>query len=156
VDDRENVTPGFKFNDWELRGVPLRIEIGPRDVENNSLVVAQRDIPGKEGKLFLSMDHIADQLSTILDAFHNRLLQRAIDFRDSHIHKTDNYEEFKGIVQQGWAFSYWCGDAACESAIKDETKATTRCRPLDQEKSEGKCIYCGKSAEYRTYFAKAY
>ncbi|MAT43889.1 MAG: proline--tRNA ligase [Anaerolineaceae bacterium] len=156
VDDRENVTPGFKFNDWELRGVPLRIEIGPRDVENNSLVVAQRDIPGKEGKLFLSMDHIADQLTTILDDFHNRLLQRATDFRDSHIHKTDNYEEFKNIVQQGWAYAYWCGNAACEAAIKDETKATTRCRPLDQEKSEGKCVYCGESAEYRTYFAKAY
>jgi prolyl-tRNA synthetase len=156
VDDRENVTPGFKFNDWELRGVPLRIEIGPRDVDNNTVVIAQRDIPGKEGKLFLSMDNIADQLAVILDDFHHRLLQRATDFRDRNIHKTDNYEEFKDIVRQGWAYAYWCGDAACETAIKEETKATTRCRPLDQEKSTGTCIYCGKSADYRTYFAKAY
>ncbi len=156
VDDRENVTPGYKFNDWELRGVPLRIEIGPRDVENNTLVVAQRDIPGKAGKLFLSMENIADQLATILDQFHNRLLQSATDFRDSHIHSTNDYQEFKEIIQNGWAYAYWCGDAACEAAIKEETKATTRCRPLDQEKSDGTCIYCGKPAEYRTYFAKAY
>jgi prolyl-tRNA synthetase len=156
VDDRDNVSPGFKFNHWELRGVPLRIEIGPRDVDNQTVVVAQRDTPGKSGKLFLSMENLADQLTNILDEFHNRLLQKAIDFRDSHIFEPKNYADFQEIVQNGWAYSYWCGDAACETAIKNETKATTRCSPLDQEKSNGNCIYCGKPAEYKTYFAKAY
>ncbi|MDO9085366.1 MAG: proline--tRNA ligase [Anaerolineaceae bacterium] len=156
VDDRDNVSPGFKFNHWELRGVPLRIEIGPRDVDNQTVVVAQRDTPGKSGKLFLSMENLADQLTNILDEFHNRLLQKAIDFRDSHIFEPKDYEDFQEIVQNGWAYSYWCGDAACETAIKNETKATTRCSPLDQEKSNGNCIFCGKPAEYKTYFAKAY
>jgi prolyl-tRNA synthetase len=156
VDDRDNVSPGFKFNDWELRGVPLRIEIGPRDVDNQTVVVAQRDIPGKSGKLFLPIENLPEQLEKILDDFHNRLLQKAIAFRDSHIFEPKNYSEFQDIVQNGWAYAYWCGDVGCEIAIKNETKATTRCRPLDQEKSEGQCIYCGKPAEYKTYFAKAY
>ncbi len=156
VDDRENVTPGFKFNDWELKGVPLRIEIGPRDVDNNTVVVAQRDIPGKEGKLFLSIDNLAEQLQQILDDFHHRLLKRATEFRDSHIFEPKDYNEFKEIVENGWAYAYWCGDANCENKIKEETKATTRCRPLNQEKSSGTCIYCGQPAEYKTYFAKAY
>jgi prolyl-tRNA synthetase len=156
VDDRDNLTPGFKFNDWEMRGVPLRIEIGPRDVDNQIVVVAQRDIPGKAGKLFLSMDNLPGQIEKILNDFHDRLLKKATEFRDSHIFEPKDYNEFKEVVQKGWAYSYWCGDAACETAIKNETKATTRCRPVDQEKSNGTCIYCGKPAEYKTYFAKAY
>jgi prolyl-tRNA synthetase len=156
VDDRDNLTPGFKFNDWEMRGVPLRIEIGPRDVDNQTVVVAQRDIPGKAGKLFLSMDNLPGQIEKILNDFHDRLLKKATEFRDSHIFEPKDYNEFKEVVQKGWAYSYWCGDAACETAIKNETKATTRCRPVDQEKSNGTCIYCGKPAEYKTYFAKAY
>ena len=156
VDDRDNLTPGFKFNDWEMRGVPLRIEIGPRDVDNQTVVVAQRDIPGKAGKLFLSMDNLPGQIEKILNDFHDRLLNKATEFRDSHIFEPKDYNEFKEVVQKGWAYSYWCGDAACETAIKNETKATTRCRPVDQEKSNGTCIYCGKPAEYKTYFAKAY
>jgi prolyl-tRNA synthetase len=156
VDDRENVTPGFKFNDWELKGVPLRIEIGPRDVDNHSVVVAQRDIPGKPGKLFLPIENLPTQLEEILEEFHNRLLTRATEFRDSHIFDPKDYDDFKEIIQNGWALSYWCGSAKCEQAIKEETKATTRCRPLDQEISNGKCIYCGNPAEYKTYFARAY
>lgn len=156
VDNRDNLTPGFKFNDWEMRGVPLRIEIGPRDVDNQIVVVAQRDIPGKAGKLFLSMDNLPGQIEKILNDFHDRLLKKATEFRDSHIFEPKDYNEFKEVVQKGWAYSYWCGDAACETAIKNETKATTRCRPVDQEKSNGTCIYCGKPAEYKTYFAKAY
>jgi prolyl-tRNA synthetase len=156
VDDRDNLTPGFKFNDWEMRGVPLRIELGPRDVDNQTVVVAQRDIPGKNGKLFLPMENLASQLETILNDFHDRLLKKATDFRDSHIFEPKDYTEFQEIVQNGWAYAYWCEDVVCETAIKNETKATTRCRPIDQEKSDGKCIYCGKQAEYKTYFAKAY
>ncbi len=156
VDDRDNLTPGFKFNDWELRGVPLRIEIGPRDVDNHTVVVAQRDIPGKSGKLFLTIENLASQLEAILNDFHDRLLKKATDFRDSHIFEPKDYAEFHEVVKNSWAYAYWCGDAVCETAIKNETKATTRCRPLNQEKSNGNCIYCGKEAEYKTYFAKAY
>ena len=156
VDERENITPGYKFNDWELKGVPLRIEIGPRDVENKTVVVAQRDIPGKAGKLFLSMDNLSGQIKEILDQFHLRLLKRATEFRDSHIFEPENYDEFKTDILNGWALSYWCGDPACEQSIKKDTKATTRCRPLNQEKANGTCIYCGKPAEYKTYFARAY
>ncbi|OJX47354.1 MAG: proline--tRNA ligase [Chloroflexi bacterium 44-23] len=156
VDDRENLTPGFKFNDWELRGVPLRIEIGPRDVANNTVVAAQRDIPGKAGKLFLIIDNLDMQIEKILNDIHNRMLDKATKFRDSHIFEPKDYEDFKQIVSNGWAYAYWCGDPACEDAIKQETKATTRCRDLHQQKSDGKCIYCEKPAHYKTYFARAY
>jgi len=156
VDSRENLTPGFKFNDWEMRGVPLRIEIGPKDVLNQSVVVAQRDIPGKNGKLILGMENLNTNIEKILSDFHQRLLNKAIEFRDSHIFEPQNYEEFKNVISNGWAFAYWCGDGKCENSIKEETKATTRCRPLNQEKSNGKCIYCGEPAEYKTYFARSY
>jgi prolyl-tRNA synthetase len=102
------------------------------------------------------MENLPLQIEKILNDFHDRLLQKATEFRDSHIFEPKDYGEFQEVVQKGWAYSYWCGDAACETAIKNETKATTRCRPLDQEKSNGTCIYCGKPAEYKTYFAKAY
>lgn len=156
VDDRTELTPGFKYNDWELRGVPLRIEIGPRDVDKNTVVVAQRDIPGKEGKLFLSQENLAQQIGDLLDNFHNRLLDKATRFRDAHIFEPENYVEFKEVIQNGWAFSYWCGSEECETRIKEETKATTRCKPLTQHLSEGQCIYCGKPAQEKTYFARAY
>jgi len=156
VDSRENLTPGYKFNDWEMRGVPLRIEIGPKDVLNQSVVVAQRDIPGKNGKLILGMENLNTNIEKILSDFHQRLLNKAIEFRDSHIFEPQNYEEFKNVISNGWAFAYWCGDGKCENSIKEETKATTRCRPLNQEKSNGKCIYCGEPAEYKTYFARSY
>jgi len=156
VDNRENLTPGFKFNDWEMRGVPLRIEIGPKDVVNQNVVVSQRDIPGKAGKLFLSVEGLAKNIEILLSQLHDRLLKKATEFRDTHIFEPKNYDEFKEVVTNGWAYSYWCGNANCENSIKEETKATTRCRPLGQEKSSGTCIYCGKPSEYKTYFAKSY
>jgi len=156
VDDRTELTPGFKYNDWELRGVPLRIEIGPRDVDKNTIVVAQRDIPGKEGKLFLSQENLDQQIGDLLNNFHNRLLDKATRFRDAHIFEPENYVEFKEVIQNGWAFSYWCGSEECETHIKEETKATTRCKPLTQHLSAGQCIYCGKPAQEKTYFARAY
>jgi prolyl-tRNA synthetase len=139
-----------------MRGVPLRIEIGPKDVANQTVVVAQRDIPGKAGKIFLPVEGLAQNLTKVLDEFHNRLLKKATEFRDSHIFEPKNYDEFKEGISNGWAFSYWCGDVNCENTIKEETKATTRCRPLGLEKSSGTCIYCGKPAEYKTYFARSY
>ena len=156
VDNRENLTPGFKFNDWEMRGVPLRIEIGPKDVANQNVVVSQRDIPGKAGKLFLPMVDLAKNIEKLLNDLQDRLLKKATEFRDSHIFEPKNFNEFKEVIVNGWAYSYWCGDASCENSIKDETKATTRCRPLGQEKTSGTCIYCGKPADYKTYFARSY
>lgn len=156
VDDRTEVTPGFKFNDWELRGVPLRLEVGPKDVEKNSVMAARRDIPGREGKSFLSMDNIKAQVTSLLDEIQSSLYKRACEFRDAHIHEPKDYEDLKTIVEDGWAFAWWCGDAACEAKVKEDTKASTRCIPLDQPGGKGKCIVCGKEAHEKVHFAKAY
>ncbi|HPH96652.1 MAG TPA: proline--tRNA ligase [Anaerolineaceae bacterium] len=156
VDDRTEVTPGFKFNDWELRGVPLRIEIGPKDVEKGSVVLARRDIPGKEGKRFASQDQLAAQVGALLDEIQANMLERARAFRDAHIFEPKDYADLKDIVQNGWALAWWCGSAECEAHIKDETRATTRCIPLDQPGGSGRCIYCGEPASEKVYFARAY
>jgi len=156
VDDRTEVTPGFKFNDWELRGVPLRIEIGPKDVEKGTLAVARRDMPGKAGKSFITQDQLAGQVAEFLSDIHASLFDKARTFRDEHIFDPKDYEELKEVVKQGWAFSWWCGSAECETKIKEETKATTRCIPLEQPGGTGKCIYCGQPASEKVYFSRAY
>jgi len=156
VDDRTEVTPGFKFNDWEMRGVPLRLEIGPKDVEKHSVMTARRDIPGKPGKSILSMENLAAQIGSLLDEVQAGLLAKATKFRDEHIFEPRNYGHLKEIVQNGWAYAWWCGSAECEAKIKEETKATTRCIPLDQEGGKGKCIYCGQPSDEKVYFARAY
>ena len=156
VDDREEVTPGFKFNDWELRGVPLRLEVGPKDVEKGSVMAARRDIPGRDGKTILPMDQLSGRIAELLTEIHANMYDRAKAFRDEHIFDPKDYDELKQIVEKGWAFSWWCGDAACEAKVKADTKATTRCIPLDQPGGKGKCIVCGKEAHEKVYFAKAY
>jgi len=156
VDDRTEVTPGFKFNDWELRGVPLRLEIGPKDVEKGSVMAARRDIPGREGKSFLPQDNILQSVSDLLVNIQTSLLERAIAFRDSHIFEATSYEELLTAVEKGWAFSWWCGDPGCEAKVKEDTKATTRCIPMEQPESSGKCVVCGETAYEKVYFARAY
>ncbi len=157
LDDRTEVTPGFKYHEWELRGVPLRLEIGPKDVEKNSVMAARRDIPGRDGKSFLSQDNLAPQVQELLDTIQASLLKRATEFRDAHIHDVETYDEFKKVVESGWANAYWCGCPECEAKVKEDTKATTRCRPFDLPKGEkGKCVVCGKEADSRIYFSKAY
>lgn len=156
VDSREEITPGFKFNDWEMRGVPLRIEIGPKDVEKGSVALARRDMPGKAGKSFIPQAGLTGQVEAMLNNIQQSLLERATAFRDSHIHQPGSYSDLAEIVQDGWAYAWWCGDAACESRVKDETKATTRCIPLDQDGGSGECIVCGKHASQKVYFARAY
>ncbi len=156
VDERDE-TPGFKYNDWEMRGVPLRIEVGPKDVEKGSVAMARRDIPGREGKSFVSQNGIADTVKTMLNTIHKALYDRALKMRDENTYDPKDYAEFKNAVEKGFALSYWCGDADCEAKIKEETKATTRCIPLDGQPSvEGKCIHCGKAAKEKALFAKAY
>jgi prolyl-tRNA synthetase len=156
VDDRTEVTPGFKFNDWEMRGVPVRIEIGPKDVEKGSVAIARRDIPGRDGKQFVSQQGLTETIDNLLKAIQQNLLQKATAFRDANIHDTTDYEELKKVVEGGWAYSWWCGSAECEAKVKEDTKATTRCMPLDQPEGEGKCVVCGQKAEKKVYFAKAY
>lgn len=156
VDDRTELTPGFKYNDWEMRGVPLRIEVGPKDVEKGSVMAARRDIPGRDGKVIIPQTEVAVRVKELLSEIQSNLLQKAIAFRDSHIFEPADYEDLKRIVAEGWALAWWCGDPACEAKVKEDTKATTRCIPLDQPGGHGKCIVCGCDATEKVYFAKAY
>ena len=156
MDDREEVTPGFKYNDWELRGVPLRVEIGPKDVDKGSVALARRDVPGREGKSFVPQTNLASNVNSLLEEIQSSLLARATAFRDVNIHEPSTYEELKQVVQDGWAFSWWCESKECEAKVKEDTKATTRNMPLDQPGGSGKCIVCGEKADKKVYFAKAY
>ncbi len=156
VDDRTEVTPGFKFNDWEMRGVPLRIEIGPKDVEKGTVAIARRDKPGREGKSFVPQAGLGSTINDLLVDIQKSLLDRATAFRDSHIFDPKDYNELKEALLKGWAYSYWCESAECEAKVKEDTKATTRCMPLDQEDAKGKCIVCGEDARKKVYFARAY
>jgi prolyl-tRNA synthetase len=156
VDDRTEVNPGFKFNDWEMRGVPLRIEVGPKDVEKGSVAIARRDIPGREGKAFVPQEDIAARVGETLNEIQAALYERALAFRESNIEEPPDYAAFQNSVQNGWAISYWCGGKDCEAKIKEDTKATTRCIPLNQTAEPGECIVCGKPAKEKAYFAKAY
>lgn len=157
VDDRMEVTPGFKFNEWEMRGVPLRIEIGPKDVAKNSVALARRDIPGRDGKSFVPQDNIAETVGEMLETIQANLLAKATQFRDENIYEPKDYEEFKEIIDKGgWCYVWWKPSVENEAAIKEETKATLRCIPLDQPEDQGKCIYSGEEATEKAYFARAY
>ena len=156
VDEREGMSPGFKFNDWEMRGVPLRIELGPKDVAKGSVVLARRDRPGKEGKSFAQQAGIAASVTAALEEIQKALHDRALEFRKANTVETSDYEDFKKAVEKGFALSWWCGGGDCEAKIKEETKATMRCIPLDQERGDGKCVYCGQAAHDKAIFAKAY
>jgi prolyl-tRNA synthetase len=156
IDERDGVSPGFKFNDWEMRGVPLRIEIGPKDLAKNSVMLARRDRPGREGKSPASMDDIAGMVGNMLSEIQAGMHAKALAFRESRTLEPKDYAEFKTAVETGFARSYWCGSANCEAKIKEETKATMRCIPLEQSGGDGKCIFCGESAKEKGIFAKAY
>lgn len=156
VDNRDHLTPGFKFNDWELRGVPVRIEIGPRDVANNSVALARRDVPGREGKRFVSQDGLAQTVQQLLDDIQANLLARATKFRDDNTHDVTNYDEFQTAVQTGFAKGWWAGSNDDEQRVKEETKATIRCFPLKQPGGGGTCFYTGKPADKVAIFGRSY
>jgi len=156
MDDREEVTPGFKYNDWEMRGVPLRMEIGPKDVEKNSVALARRDRPGREGKTFVPQANLAATVTDLLTEIQAALLARATTFRDSHIHDPKDMAELTQVVQNGWAYSWWCESKECEAKVKETTKASTRCMPIDQPEGSGECIVCGQPAKRKVIFGKAY
>ena len=156
VDLSEN-TPGWKFNEWELRGVPVRMEIGPRDVQNNSVVLVRRDNRVKEQ---VSLEALETRLPALLEEVQKALLQRAVEFRAENTHYTDSYEEFKELIaeKRGFVRVKWAEDSAAELAVKEETKATLRVIPFDQPEGgvKGKCIYTGKPATCEAIFARAY
>ncbi|MCU0503350.1 MAG: proline--tRNA ligase [Anaerolineae bacterium] len=159
LDDREEVSAGFKFNDWEMRGVPLRIEIGPRDVEQNAVVFARRDVPGKEGKTFgVPVAGVAQAASDMLVTIQAAMLQRATEFREANTRTVKDYDEFKQVLDGvgGFIRVHWAGSNEDEDAIKDETKATIRCYPFDTPEGDGVCFYTGKRTSRVAIFARAY
>ena len=155
VDDRAQLSPGFKFNDWELRGVPIRLELGPRDLAAGTAVMAKRLGDGKES---IPLDSAPARLADELEAFQAFLLERATRFRDSHTATTDSWEEFVAAVATGWARALHCGTPECEDEIKAETAATARCIPLDGEPESGPCIRCDRPSAYgkRVIFGRSY
>ena len=156
LDERDEVTPGFKFNEWELLGVPLRIEVGPKDIAKGTVVFARRDMPGKAGKSFIERSQLKSQVTEALANIQVSMYERALAFRKANTYDAIEYAEMEQIVQKGWAYAWFCEEAACETKIKDGTKATIRCIPLEQPGGEGKCIVCGKTATKKVYIARAY
>ena len=157
VDDREGMSPGWKFNEWELKGVPVRIEIGPKDVEKGQVVLARRDRPGREGKTFVPAEGLQDRVSDLLDTVQQALYDRALAFRLENTVEASNYDEVREAVNGKFVQAYWCGDPADEAKLKEDTSATTRCLPLGQEGLEpGPCAICGKPATAKAIFSRAY
>lgn len=160
LDASQDKTPGWKFNHYELRGVPLRIEIGPKDVQSNSCVIARRDVPGKEGKEFgVSMESrtLVTKVASVLEDVQAALLSQATMFRDSNIIDVSSYEEMKQVIADGkWARGPWAGDDDDEVKVKEETQATLRCFPFNQPSHSGVCFYSGRPAEEVAIFAKSY
>ena len=155
LDDRDTHTPGYKFNDYELKGVPIRLGIGPKDIEKGTVELARRD---NLTKSFIPQDDLASHVKNLLSEIQSNLFDRALAFRDSHITVCDSYTDFKKVLDSkgGFISAHWDGTEETEMKIKQETKATIRCIPIDTEKEEGKCIYSGNPSSQRVLFAKAY
>jgi prolyl-tRNA synthetase len=154
-DDRTTHKPGFKFAEWELKGVPVRITIGPKDIENGTFEVARRDTLSKE---IILKDEIVEHVNVLLETIQNDLFQKALHYRDTHITEVHSFEEFKTVLEDkgGFVSAHWDGTPETEEKIKELTKATIRCIALDQVKEEGSCVYTGKPSTGRVLFAKAY
>jgi prolyl-tRNA synthetase len=155
LDDRDNMTPGFKFAEYELKGVPVRIAIGPRDVANESVEVARRDT--KEKQVMSSID-IEHKIEHLLTQIQNNIYQKALDYRDEHIHTVNNWDEFMDALENktGFVSAHWDGASETEQKIKELTKATIRCIPLNNPQENGTCVLTGSPSTQRVLFAKAY
>src|SRR5690606_30516472 len=154
-DDRDAQKPGFKFAEWELKGVPVRIAIGPKDLENGTFEVARRDLLSKE---IVAEDAIIDHIENLLNDMQENLFTKAINHRAEHTTEVNSFEEFKEILETkgGFLLAHWDGTPETEEKIKDLTKATIRCIPMDQPDEDGICILTGKPSTKRVLFAKAY
>ena len=155
LDDRDSYTPGWKFNEWEMKGVPVRIEIGPRDIAKGQVTAVRRD---KGDKIVISEQELLPTLERWMPDIQNNLYMQARTRLEENIRFTESYEDFKKIVAEklGFIKTYWCGDEQCENQVKAETKATIRCIPLEEQKGKGKCIFCGKETTTQVYFGRAY
>jgi prolyl-tRNA synthetase len=155
LDDRDAYTPGWKFSEWELRGVPLRLEIGPKDIEKSQVVLARRDT---REKMFTPMEGLPDRVSGLLEAIQRNLYERALQFREEHTTRTDSYEECRAIMvgRPGFVVAPWCGNEDCEAQIKAETQATIRNLPWEEPPAGGRCLRCDRPSTTIAYFAKAY
>jgi prolyl-tRNA synthetase len=154
-DDRDTQKPGWKFSEYEMKGVPVRLAIGPRDMENGTLEVARRDTLEKE---IINQDQAVDHVEQLLEDIQTGIYQKALKFREDNTYYVDDFEEFKTIMEEkgGFVWAHWDGTAETEARIKDETKATVRCIPVEGKEEEGKCIYSGKPSKQRVVFARAY
>jgi prolyl-tRNA synthetase len=155
LDATEENSPGWKFSEWELRGVPLRLEIGPKDIDKGQVFSARRDTREKAA---IPFDGLADRVVALLEEIQQALLARARQFRDEHTTEASTWEEFREAMEgrPGFVIAPWCGSAECEAAIKAETQATLRNIPLGQPRVDAACIKCGRAAGVRPWFAKAY
>jgi prolyl-tRNA synthetase len=159
VDDREQYQPGFKFNEWELKGVPVRVELGPKDIAQNACVLARRDLPGKEAKqMGVPLATAPERIVEMLKKMQTDLFERARKFRDASSFEVDSYDDFKKKIEEpgGFLWAHWDGTRETEDRIAAETKATIRCIPFNRKKEAGKCMVTGKPSEGRVVFAKAY
>ena len=155
LDERDAYTPGWKFAEWELRGVPLRLEIGPKDIEKAQVILARRDT---REKLPTPVDGLGHRVQHLLDLIQQALFERARRFRDEHTGRTNSRDDFVRIMEgrPGFLIAPWCGNRECEAQIKAETQATIRSLPLNGAASGGTCLQCGKPSTVDAYFAKAY
>ncbi len=155
LDDRREYTPGWKFNHWELKGVPLRIEIGPKDLEKGEITLARRDT---FERISIKEEEMIEAVERTLEEIQENLFKRAKEFLDTHITEVGSYDEFKEMLKTkgGFIKAGWCMSSECEERIKEETGATIRLIPFEKEKPSSSCIYCGRKAEVVAYFAKAY
>jgi prolyl-tRNA synthetase len=159
VDDRDQYQPGYKFNEWELRGVPVRVELGPKDLASNACVLARRDLPGKEAKqMGVPLAEAAQRILTMLRTMQTDLLERARRFRDAATYDIDSYDDFKKKIDEpgGFLWAHWDGTRETEDRVAAETKATIRCIPMSRPREPGKCMVTGKPSAGRVVFAKAY
>jgi len=158
IDDREQYQPGYKFNEWELRGVPVRVELGPKDLASNACVLARRDLPKEKKEMGVPLSSAASRIVEMLKAMQTELRERARQFRDANSFEVNSYEEFKKKIDEpgGFLWAHWDGTRETEDRIAAETKATIRCIPFNRAKEQGKCMVTGKPSEGRVVFAKAY
>jgi prolyl-tRNA synthetase len=153
-DNRDTHKPGWKFSEYEFKGVPVRIAIGPRDIENGTVEVARRDTKEKS---VMQLTDIHLKIEHLLDQIQDNMYRKALNFRETHTFNADNYDEFKKLLDEGgFIYAHWDGTTETELKIKEETKATIRCIPLNNKAEAGKCIYSGKPSTQRVVFARAY
>jgi len=159
VDRDFDKSPGFRFNEWELRGIPVRVELGPKDLAANACVLARRDIPGKDGKqMGVPLADAPRRIVELLNIMQAALFDRAKKFRDANSFEVNSYDEFKKKIEEpgGFLWAHWDGTRETEDKIAAETKATIRCIPFDRPNEKGNCMVTGKPSEGRVVFAKAY